>query len=230
MKDLRWLLICLICVNIVTSQSNRTCEKQEKTLIEDLNSINKCKAEGEKNVDAIPARHVILGFNSYKSRFFRKRRKELAKIANSISAKGISEEQKAVNLVNEKIDIKASEDLENKIFTFQNVDELPKFDNCENSQDNLRCFNIAIGSFIQENFEYPEEAIDNGIVGQVTISFVIGKEGKVTDVVAIDKENGKNILTKYSEDLISRLSKMKPAMKNGKPVQVSYELSLDFSL
>ncbi|WP_299675963.1 energy transducer TonB [uncultured Tenacibaculum sp.] len=225
MKDLHWLLLCLLYVLTVTSQSNKTCEKQETIVIQDLNSINKCKVE-DKSKNNQSARHIILGFNNSKSRFFRKRRKELAKAVNSISSKGISNNKKEIKLSGD-VDIKESEE---KVFTFQNVDQLPVFKNCEDSDNNLRCFNVAIGNFIQENFEYPDEAIDNEIVGKITVNFVINKEGKVVDIKATNEENKDNILTNYSEKLISKLSKVAPAKKNGKPVAVSYELYLDFSL
>ncbi|SNR13924.1 energy transducer TonB [Tenacibaculum jejuense] len=223
MKDLRWLLLCLLYAQIVTSQSNKTCEKQKTILIEDLNYINKCKVENkfDKNQSA---RRIVLGFNAQKRRFLRKRRKELAKTLNSITSKGISKEKNAELSVN--VDISDSKE----VFTFQNVDKLPVFENCTNSSDNLRCFNVSIGSFIQENFEYPEEAIEDEIVGKVTINFIINKEGKVEAIEATNENNEKNILTKYSKQLISKLSRVKPAVKNGKPVAVSYELYLDFSL
>lgn len=225
MKNLHWLLLYLLCVQTVTSQSNETCEQQESVVIEDLNSINKCKIE-DRTKKKISARHVVLGFTNSKSRFFRKRRKELAKAVNSISSKGISKNQNKTDIKGE-IDLKYSR---NKIFTFQNVDILPIFKNCKKADDNLKCFNIAIGSFVQENFEYPEEAIDREITGKVTINFVINEKGKVVDVKATNEANKKNILTNYSEKLISKLSRLEPAKKNGKPVSVSYELYLDFSL
>lgn len=225
MKNLHWLLLCLLYVQTVTSQSNKTCEKQETVVIQDLNSINKCKVEG-KTIKSQSARHIILGFSNSKSRFFRKRRKELAKTVNSITSVGISNSKKNIKISGD-VDIKESE---SKIFTFQNVDHLPVFENCENSTDNLKCFNISIGNFIQENFEYPDEAIDNEIVGKVTVNFVINKEGEVVKIKATNDDNKENILTRYSKKLISKLSKVKPALKDGVPVAVSYELYLDFSL
>ncbi len=225
MKHLHWLLLCLLYVQIVTSQSNQTCDKKDQVIVEDLNNINKCKVENKSNKPPT-ARQIILRLNNSKGRFFRKRRKELVKYMNTISEKGILNKATKTELEGE-VEI---DNTRGKVFTFQNVDQLPTFSNCKNAEDNLKCFNIGIGTFIQENFEYPEEAIENDVVGKVTVNFVIDREGKVVDIKTKNEENKSDILTQYSKKLISKLSKVTPAMKNGKPVAVSYELSLDFSL
>ncbi|WP_075340610.1 energy transducer TonB [Tenacibaculum agarivorans] len=239
MKKLHWLLLCLLFLQqIVTSQSTKTCDSPSKvTTKTDLNGVDKCKSKYAGD-DSTPSRYIVLGLNNTKRRFLRKRKKEIQRTkriaesidALSLSTKGISNEKQQANFKNELGTTKLS----NHVYNFQQVDKLPSFQSCKNPEhkDRLRCFNLGIGDFIQEHFEYPEEALDKEIVGKVIVSFVIDKYGDVVNVKAVDENNNDqtSILTKYSEELVSKLSRIKPAEKNGQSVAVSYELHLDFSL
>ncbi|CAL2087997.1 energy transducer TonB [Tenacibaculum sp. 190524A05c] len=119
----------------------------------------------------------------------------------------------------------------NSVFTFDKVDIVPTFSNCNvnGKRNSKKCFKVGISKFIQNNFEYPEDAIEDGITGKVNIKFTINKNGKVVNVIATDT-NDSETLTSYSVELISKLPKLEPALKEGKPVASSYEFQLDFSL
>lgn len=119
----------------------------------------------------------------------------------------------------------------NTVFTFDKVDRVPVFTDCKVNgiKSPIKCFKTGISQYIQQNFQYPEQAIEEGTTGKVTIKFTISKEGKVVNVIATD-DNDIETLTKYSVELLSKLPKLQAGLKEGKPVATSYQFELDFSL
>lgn len=102
--------------------------------------------------------------------------------------------------------------------TFQIVDQMPEFPGGEK----------ALLNFIAENIVYPQSAKDKNISGRVFLSFVIDKDGSVTDVKVmrgIDKECDAEAMR-----VVKAMPKWKPGMNEGKPVRVSYMLPISFQL
>ncbi len=229
MKKPLWLLVCVFIVNFATSQSSqsKTCSS-EKVKANDLNSINKCQSINTNAKTKNTSRHVVLKFNNTKGRYLVKRRKQVAKTIETIKGKGLLNESKKSNLPES---LKVSK-IEKKTYQLYDVDYVPLFKSCEKAPESeqLKCFNVVIGNHIQNNFEYPEEAVEKEIIGKVTVKFVINEEGNITEVKANDGSYEDSILTKYSEELISKLPSLKPAKKSNRKVAISYELQLDFSL
>ena len=101
---------------------------------------------------------------------------------------------------------------------FQIVDQMPEFPGGEK----------ALLNFIAENIVYPQSAKDKNISGRVFLSFVIDKDGSVTDVKVmrgIDKECDAEAMR-----VVKAMPKWKPGMNEGKPVRVSYMLPISFQL
>lgn len=227
MKKPLWLLICVFLIEIATSQSLKTCSKNKKSK-QTLNNINKCQitqTDNKDDTDKNISRELVVRFNN---RYFVKRKKDVVKALDELNGNGVNNE-KTSGITNEVIDVSK---IEETVYQLHDVDYTPLFDTCKDvsAEQQLRCFNIGIGTYIQENFEYPEEALEEGITGKVTINFVIDKSGKIIKINANNDTNSKNILTEYSEQLISKLPVVKPALKKNKQVSISYELQLDFSL
>ena len=86
----------------------------------------------------------------------------------------------------------------------------------------------AWGKFLQKNLRYPDEAIDKGVAGKVWVSFVVEKDGQLSNIV-IDKGIGYG-----TEEEALRVLKMakawKPGLQSGQPVRVKYKLPLSFVL
>lgn len=142
-----------------------------------------------------------------------------------------SKQELKVKIENPRFLIKRKDKSNNSIFTFNSVDTAPVFLNC-NIQDNhspKQCFKLGISKFIQDNFQYPEKAIEDGTTGIVFIKFTVNKQGKVVNVDTTD-ENDSDILTKYCQRLLLNMPKLMPAYKNGKTVEMSYAFQLNFSL
>ena len=86
----------------------------------------------------------------------------------------------------------------------------------------------AMMKYLSENIKYPEEAKDKGISGRVFLSFVIEKDGAVSDV-KVAKGIGK-LCDDEAVRVVKAMPKWKPGLMKGKPVRVSYMLPIFFKL
>lgn len=75
---------------------------------------------------------------------------------------------------------------------------------------------------------YPQEAMENGIQGNVLVDFVVGRDGKVT-VVDISRSPDPS-LTAEVRRVFAAAPEWTPGMKDGKPVQVLFTLPVAFRL
>jgi protein TonB len=82
--------------------------------------------------------------------------------------------------------------------------------------------------FLSKNLKYPSMARDAGITGIVYVSFIVWKNGSVTDI-AIKRGIGGGC----DEEVIRVLKlmpKWKPGEQNGKKVNVAYRMPVVFKL
>lgn len=118
-----------------------------------------------------------------------------------------------------------------EIFNFAVVENKPVFPGCENEVSEAakyQCFQKGIMTYISKNFEYPEMARQMGISGKVYVSFVIEKNGKVSNVKV---ERGVDpSLDKEASRLVNLLPKFTPAKQRGKPCRMSYTVPINFRL
>lgn len=84
-------------------------------------------------------------------------------------------------------------------------------------------------SFIEKSIKYPEEAVKNKVQGKVFLSFVVEKDGKLTDI-----QLASNMLGSGTDEEAIRVLKSSPrwnpGLVDGKPVAVKYHLPITFSL
>lgn len=86
----------------------------------------------------------------------------------------------------------------------------------------------ALVMYVCMNVEYPETARSEGIEGKVYVSFVIDKDGSITDIKLLRDIGGG-----CGEAVVKMLRSMprwKPGMAGGKPVRVQFNLPVNFSL
>lgn len=86
----------------------------------------------------------------------------------------------------------------------------------------------AFGTYLGSNIVYPEDARRNNIEGIVIISFVVEKNGKISDIkvnksVRSDLDGEAVRVIRYSPRWI-------PGTEFGKPIRVSYDVPINFSL
>jgi len=86
----------------------------------------------------------------------------------------------------------------------------------------------AFGTFLAKNIKYPAEARRNGVQGRVIISFIVEKDGSLSDV-----RLRRGIGSGADEEAV-RVIKISPnwhpGIQNGHPVRVSYSVPISFTL
>jgi len=70
--------------------------------------------------------------------------------------------------------------------------------------------------YLNKNFRYPQDAIDNEIQGTVVVQFIVDKEGNVSDVEAV---SGPSELRDEAVRVIKKSGKWTPAIQNGRQVK-----------
>jgi len=120
-------------------------------------------------------------------------------------------------LTRKKVDEQEELLVENeKIYT--SVDNMPKFPGGEN----------ALGKYISSSVIYPEKAIEQNIQGKVFVSFIITKNGDVAN--ATTARTVHPLLDEEALRVINSLPRWSPGEQEGKPVNVSYTLPINFTL
>ncbi len=118
----------------------------------------------------------------------------------------------------EQVEIQPQEEEEEEIVNFYVIENKPEF---PGGQD-------AMFKFIAEHTKYPEIAKENGITGKVFVQFVIDKDGAVTDVKVIRGIDP--YLDKEAVRVVKSMPKWQPGLQRGKPVKVSFQLPINFTL
>ena len=98
------------------------------------------------------------------------------------------------------------------------VEDMPEFPGGE----------MALRTYIANSIKYPVIAQENGIQGKVYVTFVVGKDGSVTNATiarGVDPSIDKEALR-----VVNSLPKWKPGKQRGKPVNVSYTVPINFVL
>lgn len=86
----------------------------------------------------------------------------------------------------------------------------------------------AMLAYLAKNSQYPQDAKDAKKSGKVFVSFTVGKEGQITDVIVM--RNLFPSLDMEAVRLVKSMPNWKPGMQNGKPVRVRYNLPISFQL
>ncbi len=87
----------------------------------------------------------------------------------------------------------------------------------------------AMMTYLMDNVKYPEDAKKDKKEGRVACSFVITKEGKVTDAHVV-KSSGTESLDNEALRVVNNMPDWKPGKENGEPVNVHYTIPVVFKL
>jgi len=82
--------------------------------------------------------------------------------------------------------------------------------------------------FLGNKIKYPNAAKEAGTQGKVIMTFVVEKDGSLTDIKVL-REPG-NGLGDEATRVMKLAPKWKPGIQNGKPVRVQYTIPVNFSL
>ena len=102
------------------------------------------------------------------------------------------------------------------------AEQMPYFSGCDDyenmSAEKRQCSNLALVTFISQSVEYPEAAKSSGLEGTVYVSFVVNKNGRISNGVIL-KDIGGNC-GKEAIRVIENMPPWEPAYDNGFPVGV----------
>ena len=112
---------------------------------------------------------------------------------------------------------------------FAVIENVPVYPGCEglSKEATKACFEKKVQKHVLDNFNYPEEALDLGIQGRVSVLFIIDNKGLITNVRSRGPDK---ILEKEAERIIKLLPKMKPGSQRGRPVKVAYAVPIYFKM
>jgi len=86
----------------------------------------------------------------------------------------------------------------------------------------------AWGKFLQKNLRFPAVAQEQGVSGRVTLSFIIEKDGSLSNIKV---EHGAGYGFDEEALRVLKLAKAwKPGIQNGQPVRVRYNIPINFQL
>ncbi len=86
----------------------------------------------------------------------------------------------------------------------------------------------ALMEYLSKNVRYPEEAHKNGVQGRVIATFVVEKDGSITE--ARIARSVDNLLDAEALRVVNAMPKWTPGMQKGEPVRVKYTIPITFKL
>ena len=86
----------------------------------------------------------------------------------------------------------------------------------------------AWARYIQRNLRYPQQAQEEGLQGKVFISFVIEKDGSISNVTVL--RGVASSLDQEAARVIQKSPKWKPGVQNNQSVRVRFNMPISFSL
>ncbi len=130
------------------------------------------------------------------------------------------------------IDVNANDDTEFEEYVppeeeEEEVEEQPIFTVVE-SMPEFPGGRAALMKYLAEHIKYPPYAKEAGIQGRVFINFVVEKDGSITNVKVLRGIGGG--CDEEAVRVVKNMPKWKPGMQRGKPVRVSFNLPVKFTL
>ena len=86
----------------------------------------------------------------------------------------------------------------------------------------------AIEKYLNDNIKYPKVARKNGVQGRVEVSFVVERDGTLSNIRVARSVDP--LLDKEAKRVILSMPRWKPGKKDGKEVRVRYKLPVTFRL
>ncbi len=104
----------------------------------------------------------------------------------------------------------------NDIYTI--VDKMPEYEYGES----------GLSKFIAHNIRYPKDALQQGIEGRILCSFIVGKDGSISNIEVVNGLNSD--LDDEAIRVLGLMPKWMPGVNNGENVNVKCLLPIDFTI
>lgn len=86
----------------------------------------------------------------------------------------------------------------------------------------------GLRTYLNQNIRYPAEAQENCVQGHVVVSFVVGKDGHISDVTVLRSVDPS--LDKEAIRVVRNMPRWTPGKQGGEPVKVRYNVPVSFRL
>ena len=107
-------------------------------------------------------------------------------------------------------------EVENKVFDV--VEQMPSFPGGQS----------ALMQYLANNIKYPVVAQENGVQGRVVVSFVVERDGSITDVQVVRSVDPS--LDREAQRVVKSMPRWIPGKQNGQAVRVKYNVPVSFRL
>ena len=107
-------------------------------------------------------------------------------------------------------------EVENKVFDV--VEQMPSFPGGPS----------ALMQYLSSNIKYPVVAQENGVQGRVVVSFVVERDGSITDVQVARSVDPS--LDREAQHVVRNMPRWIPGKQNGQAVRVKYNVPVAFRL
>jgi protein TonB len=84
----------------------------------------------------------------------------------------------------------------------------------------------ALMQYLANNIKYPVVAQENGVQGRVVVSFVVERDGSITDVQVVRSVDPS--LDREAQRVVRSMPKWIPGKQNGQAVRVKYNVPVSF--
>lgn len=113
---------------------------------------------------------------------------------------------------------KLSQQSENSNTVHDVVEQMPSFPGGQS----------ALMQWLSNNIKYPTVAEENGVQGRVVCTFVVERDGSITNVQVVRGVDPS--LDKEAVRVLRAMPKWNPGTQNGTPVRVEYTVPVTFSM
>ena len=86
----------------------------------------------------------------------------------------------------------------------------------------------ALLEYLRKNMIYPDSCLENNIQGRVIITFIVEKDGSITEPVVVKSVN--RLFDAEALRLVSNMPKWKPGKQKGEVCRVKYSIPINFRL
>lgn len=140
-----------------------------------------------------------------------------AESQNEVDMSSFARQEEATNIEITPVKIEEEEE-EDEQEIFQVVENDPEFPGGVD----------AMYKYLAQNIKYPQLARENNITGRVYVTFVVEKDGSVTNVRVLRDIGGG--CGQEAVRIVKAMPKWTPGKQRGKAVRVQYNLPVNFSL
>ena len=188
-------------------------EKKEEPKIEKI-EVEKVKS----SVKFVPP--VIKKDSEVKPEEELKSQEELNKTNTAIGAFDVKGNDEAAGEVLKAKEVIAQPEppKEEETKVFDVVEQMPSFPGGQS----------ALLQYLSSNIKYPVVAEENGVQGRVIVTFVVEKDGSITDVKVVKSVDPS--LDKEAQRVVKSMPKWIPGKQNGAAVRVKYTVPVTFRL